>query len=534
MFLISLNLPLSLLHFTRFRDFAETFAFRTYGSWWQSKTLKSRCEEFVPQDCPVLRADDFIVLQFEDYVFPSSIRIYETYNPGAVIRIWAYTLSEKWQSIWEASEDWFTEKYPPRARMFSPAIKRLQSPTRTIRLEFNHSRLEYFTEIDAVVLIGRKFTLKQAHYRNLLKRKQKSYKGPIQKRLEMVCFRPHIKGNQEKTIEEFFKYDFNKFVKEAGLLDAETASDTGSSSSDLTLNDLPYEVLFKILSFLDLKSLFRVAQVCRNLYDIATDPLLYTEVNLKTYWHLTNSGLLKSLIKRGRLMRKLDLSWCGLFNSVTAADFREFVRANGASLTHLRLNCCKFLNASCIELIGFVCDNLKELSLRNFTPSNGREFCALASLTHLERLDLFRCGIETQPLQRILRSNPRLKHLNLGLSNLAVNMDEVAQTLAQYNRDIVSVDFWKSHSFNSVGLTALATCSNLEEVDFGWCLREEPPPTEALRLFLTSCPKIRKLFLAAIRGLTDRDLENIANLCPNLEQLDLMGIFGITTDKVEE
>lgn len=516
-----------------FSDFPETFAFRTYGDWWHQKTLKSRLEEFVPQDCSKLCADDFIVLQFEDYVFPETIRIYETYNPGAVIRIWAYTITERWRLLWEASEDWWTEKYPDkRARMFAPNIKRLQFPTRTIRLEFNHSRLEYFTEIDAVVLIGRKYNFNQAHYKNLLKRKQNNlYKGPIQKRLEMVRFRPHIRGDREKTIEEFFKYDFNRFVKEAGLLECDTVPE---SESCLSLNDLPYEILFKILSFLDLKSLFRVAQVCRNLYDVATDPLLYTEVNLKTYWHVTNSGLLQSLIKRGRLMRKLDLSWCGLFNSVTASDFREFIRANGGSLMNLRLNCCKFLNGSCIELIGTTCDNLKELSLRNYTPSNGRDFNVLANLQHLERLDLFRCGVETQPLLRILRSNPRLKHLNVGLSNLAVNMDEVAQTLAQYNHEIISVDFWKSHSFNSVGLMALATCTDLEEVDFGWCLREEQPPTEALRLFLTGCPKLKKLFLAAIRGLTDRDLENIANLCPNLEQLDLMGIFGITTDKVEE
>lgn len=515
-----------------FSDFPETFAFRTYGDWWQSKTLKSRLEEFVPQDNPGLRADDFIVLQFEDYVFPDSIRIYETYNPGAVIRIWAYTITERWLQLWEASEDWWTEKYPPRARMFSPNIRKIQFPTRTIRIEFNHARLEYFTEIDAVVLIGKKYNLNQTNYRNLLRRKQQLIKGPIQKRLEMVSFRPRLKGDRDKTIEEFFRTDFNRFVKEAGLLEPD---DTPNNfDGPLSLNDLPYEVLFKILSFLDLKSLFRVAQVCRNLYDIATDPLLYTEVNLKHYWHLTNGGILQSLIKRGRLMRKLDLSWCGLFNSVTPNDFREFIKANGGTLAHLRLNCCKFLNATCIELIGNTCDNLKELSLRNYTPSNGREFNALTGLCQLERLDLFRCGIETQPLLRILRSNPRLKHLNVGLSNLAVNMDEVALTLAQYNREIISLDFWKSHSFNSVGLTALATCSSLEEVDFGWCLREEPPPTEALRFFLTGCPNLKKLFLAAIRGLTDRDLENISNLCPNLEQLDLMGIFGITTDKVEE
>lgn len=48
---------------------------------------------------------------------------------------------------------------------------------------------------------------------------------------------------------------------------------------------------------------------------------------------------------------------------------------------------------------------------------------------------------------------------------------------------------------------------------------------------LKGCPNLKKLFLAAIRGLTDRDLENVANLCPNLEQLDLLGVMSISTEK---
>lgn len=39
------------------------------------------------------------------------------------------------------------------------------------------------------------------------------------------------------------------------------------------------------------------------------------------------------------------------------------------------------------------------------------------------------------------------------------------------------------------------------------------------------------MFLTAIRGLTDRDLDSIANFCPNLEQLDLMGVMGISNEK---
>ena len=55
-------------------------------------------------------------------------------------------------------------------------------------------------------------------------------------------------------------------------------------------------------------------------------------------------------------------------------------------------------------------------------------------------------------------------------------------------------------------------------------------PGESLKMLLRGCPKLKKLFLAAIRGLTDRDLDNIATYCPHLEQLDLMGIMTISTE----
>jgi F-box/leucine-rich repeat protein 4 len=47
-------------------------------------------------------------------------------------------------------------------------------------------------------------------------------------------------------------------------------------------------------------------------------------------------------------------------------------------------------------------------------------------------------------------------------------MDEVAQTLAAYNKELVSVDFWKTYSLTPIGVRALHICSKLEEVDLGW------------------------------------------------------------------
>lgn len=87
---------------------------------------------------------------------------------------------------------------------------------------------------------------------------------------------------------------------------------------------------------------------------------------------------------------------------------------------------------------------------------------------NLERLDLFRANINEEQIKVFLTRNPKLKHLNLAFGNTQIDMDEIAITLSQHNKNIVSIDMWKSHGLSSIGLLALANCTELEEVDFGW------------------------------------------------------------------
>lgn len=183
-----------------------------------------------------------------------------------------------------------------------------------------------------------------------------------------------------------------------------------------------------------------------------------------------------------------------------------------------------------MEVVGQVCHDLRELSLRNYAGPILNFHC-VKNWRSLERLDLYRCNISADLLLMLLKYNPGLKHLNLGIAPPHLSMDEVALQIAQYNHQIVSLDMWKSHYLSSVGLKALAkNCAELQEVDFGWCLRTEAFPGDGLKALLQGCRKMRKLFLAAIRGLSDRDLLVIAECCADLEQLDLMGVLGLSQE----
>lgn len=54
-------------------------------------------------------------------------------------------------------------------------------------------------------------------------------------------------------------------------------------------------------------------------------------------------------------------------------------------------------------------------------------------------------------------------------------------------------------------------------------------PGDSLRTFLTCCTSLEKVFLSALRGLTDRDIEPLL-LCQQLQQLDILGARSLTSD----
>lgn len=405
---------------------------------------------------------------------------------------------------------------------------------RILRIEFNHSLIDYYTGIDGVLLTGVKCKLPERKQMS----EQAIIKGLIQKKLETVQFRPQ--KTPSEAIEDFLKNDLNKFIEDVGLgaysnedgrKVSQSVVETRVSKREKIISDVPYEVLFNIMSYLDLKSLYQCSQVNKTFRHLVTDPLLYHEVNLKFYWNYVNSGLIQSLNQRCSLIKKLDLSSCGYFGSIKSNDFVNFIRANGRSLTNLRMNSSQFLNTKCLETISITCNNLLELTIRNYANvTTDRDYISLNMLNRLEILDLSRSGIDSVTLLNILKNNPNLSRLNVAFSSPTLNMDEVCIQISCYNSKIKSVDMWKCHNLTTLGIRALSECLLLEELDVGWCLREEASVTESLKALIENCKNLNKLILAAIRGISERDLENIANFCKNLEQLDLMGIVGVSSD----
>lgn len=128
-------------------DFVDLFK-RTYGTWWSLDSPSSQ-PEFSLKDITDIPFQDFIVVSFQEFVLPTSLTVFETYNPGALVRIYAYS-NHNWIQLWQQTPAPVEKK----SREYILNFKNISVPTKILRLEFNHSLLDYFTAIDAVLLTG--------------------------------------------------------------------------------------------------------------------------------------------------------------------------------------------------------------------------------------------------------------------------------------------------------------------------------------------------------------------------------------------
>ncbi|KAI5626424.1 F-box/LRR-repeat protein 4, partial [Silurus asotus] len=465
-------------------DFTHTAVFRTYGRWWQDEGVAQRFSR-TPSS---FHSRDFLEVTFEEQIFPTAVTVLETYHPGAIVQILAcshnpyaesHTTDMRWEVLWAGEP---TKVTSPQARQFCPPIRQISFATNLLRLEFNSSLLDYYTELDAIVLRG--------------VRKRASSITPA---IANTC--PSILNTTPDNLNEGNGY-FDK---------------------------LPYELIQLIVSHLAVPDLCRLAQSCKLLQRHCYDPLQYIQLSLQPYWSRLNDLSLAHLKSRCTLLQRLNMSWTGNRSAISPTGFCSFIRACGASLVCLELSCCHYVNGTCLEAIAQTCTSLQELDLASCDRLEPQAFVQIAKLGRLRRLVLYRTKIEQTAILSILTFCTELRHLNLGSCVMIEDYDVVVSVLSARCRSLVSLDLWRCRSLSERGLAELLSgCSALEELDLGWSSALHSGSalhgaSASFRHAARRLSRLRRLYLTANRNICDADLEHIATQCPALEHLDILG-----------
>lgn len=190
------------------------FSQGSYGRW--SQLAPSHRVEFMPQTVPRNAPQDFITLEFEEYVRPTRLAIYETYNPGSVCEVWAYDSRRCWNLLWRLPTDGCDadiQTHPSGARIFQPPLAHMTLPTRCIRLHFAHRHLDYYAELDAVLLVGLRMSRD-------FKLQRDQQQGRIQRNLLKAGFQTMPSGDADdaaEAMDEFLNIYLGRFEALVGL-----------------------------------------------------------------------------------------------------------------------------------------------------------------------------------------------------------------------------------------------------------------------------------------------------------------------------
>ncbi|XP_067138506.1 F-box/LRR-repeat protein 4 isoform X2 [Centruroides vittatus] len=422
--------------FPKFGDYTQAFLLRTYGSWWlNSASLQKPFSYCIPKDEVI--SQDFLEVRFKEKVYPLELNIYETYNPGAIVKVLAYSYgSAEWKIIWKS----LPQIVHSQSRIFKIETKNVNFATDLYRLEFHHAHLKYYYELDAISLTGKSLLF--------------SFQYILQSE-------SNLNANEEIGLAETFEKVSLKAIKEYKSL--------ANGYFDL----LPSEVFNVILSYLDLMSLCIAARVSRLFYKHCYDPTLYTGLELKLYWNKVTSDMLYGLKNRCSSLQYLNLSWCGNKGKLNPASFIQFLENCGQFLKYLYLSNCSFVNNDCMKAIADFCPYLQEFQICSCRQRSLDQlgFMQISRLVELRHLDLYRTLIDKHSIIGILRSCIKLQYLGLGNCSSINNFDDIAAEIARNLRNLKSLDLWRAKTLSSVGIYLLANhCLLLNEIDIGWCL----------------------------------------------------------------
>uniref|UniRef100_A0A8C4QCT6 F-box and leucine-rich repeat protein 4 n=1 Tax=Eptatretus burgeri TaxID=7764 RepID=A0A8C4QCT6_EPTBU len=468
-------------------DFTHVAVPRTCGSWRDrlSRWTHGRC----PKNPEWFKSQNFIVLLFDVPVFPTRVKVLGMYQPGCMVRILAKSWDEgedsavcRWRTLWSGPAD---PNLPPNVFYeFSPPIHPPGFATNVLRLEFSCSLNAYCLELVDVVLYGIPVDIMQ----------------PKKSKNEDLAESERLRQRQN-TMERSRRRDMVEHMEEERRVDEEEeklSPFTNNGYFDL----LPFEIIEIILSHLTLPELCCLAQCSRTLRTLRNycyNPSMYKHLDLKPFWPSLCEQDLLALKPRLTCARSLGLSWTG--------NDGRFSTTWSEHLLHLELANCHWITNKSLESVTMLCPNLRDLDLSSCHRIPPRKFRQLSSLQRLQRLVLYRTRIDVSCLCRLCA---------------------FTLFLASNCQQLRSLNMWGSIGLTEVGLAHLTSrCKDIEVLDLGWCTNVWTE-SGVLSDMLRELPRLRRLVLTGNLSISDTDLEPLANHCPLLEQLDILGAPLVT------
>nr|XP_055186583.1 F-box/LRR-repeat protein 4 isoform X2 [Nyctereutes procyonoides] len=446
-------------------DFTQTAVFRTYGTWWDQCPSASLPFKRTP---PNFQSQDYVELTFEQQVYPTAVHVLETYHPGAVIRILACSANPyspippaevRWEILWSETP---TKVNASQARQFKPCIKQINFPTNLIRLEVNSSLLDYYTELDAVMLHGTK-------------------DKPV---LSLQTSLIDMNDLEDDDYEEKDGCGMDSLSQKF----SSTALREGPNNG--YFDKLPYEARCTLVQWLNLswtgnRGFISVAGFSRFL-KVCGSELVRLELSCS---HFLNETCLEIISEMCPNLQDLNLSSC---DKLPPQAFNHIAKL--CSLKRLVLYRTKVEQTALLSILNF-CSELQHLSLGSCVMIEDYDVIASmigAKCKKLRTLDLWRCkNITENGIAELASGCPLLEELDLGWCPTLQSSTGCFAKLARQLPNLQKLFLTANRSVCDTDIEELAcNCTRLRQLDILGTRMVSPA---SLRKLLESCKDLSLL-----------------------------------------
>ncbi|CAH0556100.1 unnamed protein product [Brassicogethes aeneus] len=292
------------------------------------------------------------------------------------------------------------------------------------------------------------------------------------------------------------------------------------------LSTLPDDVLIKIFSYLDLKSISKCAMLCSRFNNISKYGTLYKKVHLK---YNMNFHILKSLISKATCPKILVLEYMWYTqhpysdsDDSEAQDYSEFnkyvkkfFKQSGDQLKILKVESCR---CNDVLLSLSECRNLEKLELYRCKGT----FATLPSLGNLKSIHFLLCDFLLNTVVDVIKNNGNLRKISLA-DNTNVNVDQVCETMSQHCLLVTSIYLSERKKIKTKSLKTLKSLSNLRSLELICISKSKFDLEDTLEQLAAGCPKLQKLAIYGWKEINDDNFIPALHMLTQLKELDLKG-----------
>lgn len=320
------------------------------------------------------------------------------------------------------------------------------------------------------------------------------------------------------------------------------------------INDiLPNEVLLRVFSYLDMKSLCQGAQVCKLWNSLAMNGANWMVVNFFDYQKDIKPSVVENISRRsGYFLRKLSLRGC---QNIQDGALRIFA-VNCRNIEALSLGNCKKITDLTCEYLGKYCKFLKFLDFENCLDITDIGVMAIVNnCTLLEEINfnwnkniqdkgitylLSRCknlrkllvkgcsGLTENCFGMLAKETFPLVHLNLMLTMAT------ERTLNDISLRFTNLEYLNISNCNTINDNGIMTLSqSLRSLKTLEMAGGELLSDLSIQFVARFCKQIKKLDIEDCSSLTDNSLYYISKGSFNLEHLVLSHCEGITNNGIK-